>query len=299
MKRGADRSAARYLSGALERTGDPLSATCREMLADLKEFRGHIGSSDSRANAIGGACFGLDSVPAYSPRPSTASGMRQSSLRQSSLRNSSLSGNLRTQIEQASRPLWGNAVVARSALGTMADRHGNAPCSAGDRLVSAARARARLRMVRAAGDHIAVLPFENVGNDPANEAVSAGLMDSLAQPADESRSRQAIALGRADQRGAPAKDYRSHRALRELGATIAVEGSLQRDGQTIHLTVNLVNTKNLRQIGSVALEDRAGDFSSLEDEAVSHMAKLMHIEVTPEMLRATGGPSMPAHTSYT
>jgi serine/threonine-protein kinase len=55
------------------------------------------------------------------------------------------------------------------------------------------------------------------------------------------------------------------------------------------MTVNLVNTKTLRQIGSVTLEDRAGDFSSLEDEAVARVAKLMHIEVTPEMLRATGG----------
>ncbi len=78
-------------------------------------------------------------------------------------------------------------------------------------------------------------------------------------------------------------------ALRELGATVVVEGSLQRDGQTIHMTVNLVNTKTLRQIGSVPLEDRAGDFSSLEDEAVARLAKLMHIEATPEMLRATGG----------
>jgi len=50
-----------------------------------------------------------------------------------------------------------------------------------------------------------------------------------------------------------------------------------------------VNTRNLRQIGSVALEDRAGDFSSLEDESVARVAKLMRIEVTPEMLRATGG----------
>ena len=58
-------------------------------------------------------------------------------------------------------------------------------------------------------------------------------------------------------------------ALRELGATVVVEGSLRRDGQMIQLTVNLVNTKNLRQVGSVTLEDRAGDFSSLEDEAVA------------------------------
>src|SRR6202040_688514 len=44
-----------------------------------------------------------------------------------------------------------------------------------------------------------------------------------------------------------------------------------------------------RQIGSVPLEDRAGDFSSLEDAAVTRLAKLMRIEVTPEMLRAMGG----------
>ncbi len=88
-------------------------------------------------------------------------------------------------------------------------------------------------------------------------------------------------------------------ALRELGATVAVEGSLQRDGQTIHLTVNLVNTRNLRQIGSVTLEDRAGDFSALEEEAVARVAKLMRIEVTPEMLRATSGAVNPgAYESY-
>ena len=93
----------------------------------------------------------------------------------------------------------------------------------------------------------------------------------------------------------PASEIRARKitdassALRELGATVAVEGSLQRDGQTIHLTVNLVNTKTLRQIGSMALEDRAGDFPSLEDEAVARVAKLMRIDVTPEMLRATGG----------
>src|SRR5208283_5363826 len=72
-------------------------------------------------------------------------------------------------------------------------------------------------------------------------------------------------------------------ALRELGATVAIEGSLQREGPTIHLTVNLINTKSLRQIGSFMLEDRAGDFSSLEDEAVARVAKLMRIDVTPEM----------------
>ena len=138
-------------------------------------------------------------------------------------------------------------------------------------------------------EHIAVLPFENVGNDPANAAVSDGLMDSLSSRLTN------LDVGKQSLWVVPPTEVRRQKitdpasALRELGATVVVEGSLQRDGQTIHMTVNLVNTKTLRQIGSVPLEDRAGDFSSLEDEAVARLAKLMHIEATPEMLRATGG----------
>lgn len=148
-------------------------------------------------------------------------------------------------------------------------------------------------------EHIAVLPFENVGNDPANEAVSQGLMDSL--------SSRLTNLDVGDQSVwvVPAAEVRRRKiadpasALRELGATVVVQGSFQRDGQLIHLTVNVINTKNLRQIGSVALEDRAGDFSTVEDEAVSRLAKLMGIAVTPEMLRATGGAVAPAaYESY-
>lgn len=140
-----------------------------------------------------------------------------------------------------------------------------------------------------AEDHIAVLPFENVGNDPANEAVSAGLMDSLASRLTN------LEVGKQSLWVVPTSEVRRRKvtdpaaALRELGATVAVEGSIERDGQTIHLTVNLVNTKTLRQIGSATLEDRAGDFSTLEDEAVSSLAKLMRIDMTPEMLRAMGG----------
>jgi serine/threonine-protein kinase len=138
-------------------------------------------------------------------------------------------------------------------------------------------------------EHIAVLPFENVGNDPANEAVSAGLMDSLASRLTN------LEVGKQSLWVVPTSEVRRRKiadpssALHELGATVAVEGSLQREGQAIHLTVNLVNTKTLRQIGSVTLEDRAGDFSTLEDEAVARVAKLMRIQVTPEMLRAMGG----------
>jgi eukaryotic-like serine/threonine-protein kinase len=148
-------------------------------------------------------------------------------------------------------------------------------------------------------EHVAVLPFENVSNNPADEAVSQGLMDSLSSRLTNlDNGKQSLWV-------VPAGEVRRHKiadpgsARRELGATVVVQGSLRREGQTIRLTVNLINTKTLRQIGSVALEDRAGDFPAVEDEAVSRLAKLMGVAVTPEMLRATGGAVAPAaYESY-
>jgi serine/threonine-protein kinase len=88
-------------------------------------------------------------------------------------------------------------------------------------------------------------------------------------------------------------------ALHELGATLVVKGSVGRDDRGVHLTVNLINAKTLRQVGSAAVEDASGDFAAVQDEAVSRLARLMGIKVTADMLRATGGSVTPAaYESY-
>ncbi|MGH9523372.1 MAG: protein kinase domain-containing protein, partial [Terriglobales bacterium] len=273
----------RIIYRALSKEPATRYGTCREIAADLREFRGHL-----EPEAWEGAAASSDETSG-SARPSTRPPTRPST-RPSALRQSSLSAKeLREQIAQASRPVWGIAAAPASRWHPWLIGLGIAV------VVLAALSFVPMVRDRVTGlfarpvEHIAVLPFENVGNDPANEAVSAGLMDSMASRLTN------LEVGKESLWVVPTSEVRRQKitdpgsALRELGATIAVQGSLQRDGQTIHMTVNLINTKNLRQIGSVALEDRAGDFSTLEDEAVARIAKLMKIEVTPAMLRAMGG----------
>ena len=143
-------------------------------------------------------------------------------------------------------------------------------------------------------EHIAVLPFENVGGNPANEAVSEGLMDSLSSRLTN------LDVGEQSLWVVPTSEIRRLKvtdpgtALRQLGATMVVKGSISREGDDIRLTVNLIDTKSLRQVGSAALEDRAGDLATLQDEAVARLARLMHINVTADMLRNTGGSVTPA-----
>jgi serine/threonine-protein kinase len=275
---------------------------CREMVDDLREVRARLESE----GAATGASTGSSSRPISRPgsQPGSHPASRPSTLTAS---------DLRKQIEQASRPVWGHAPAPTHAPWTRW-------------LVGASIAAVVLAALsflppvreRVSGwfghseEHIAVLPFENIGSETtasaapgdaaasdgansaaATEAVSDGLMDSLTSrltnlEAGDQASKQSLWV-------VPASEVRRRKvtdpaaALRELGATVVVEGTLQRTGQTIHMTVNLVNTKTMRQIGSIPLEDRAGDFSTLEDEAVTRLAKLMHVDVTSEMLRASGG----------
>src|SRR6185369_6472782 len=161
--------------------------------------------------------------------------------------------------------------------------------------------RQRLSAVGVSGGekHIAVLPFDNIGNNAATEEIAEGLMDSLTSKFSNLDS------GRNSLWVVPASVVRRRKvedptaAWHELGATLVVKGSIQRQGEGVHLTVNLINTKTLRQVGSVEIEDAAGDISTLQNEVVTRLAKMMGVSVTSEMLRSSGSSSVPAaYESY-
>jgi serine/threonine-protein kinase len=161
--------------------------------------------------------------------------------------------------------------------------------------------RSRLARTLLASDqqHIAVLPFDNVGNDPANAPLAEGLMDSLAgKLSDLDSTGKSLWV-------VPASEVR-HRnissptsALRELGATVVVKGSVARNGPNVTLTVDLIDTKDLRQIGSADVQDSSGNLAALQDEVVTKLAKLMHIDAPAETAPAGGASGSPAaYESY-
>jgi serine/threonine protein kinase/tetratricopeptide (TPR) repeat protein len=142
--------------------------------------------------------------------------------------------------------------------------------------------------------HIAVLPFDNIGNNPQDQALTQGLVDSL------SGRLSNLEVGKQTLWVIPSSEVRRLKvtdpssALHELGATLVVKGTVTREGQQVRLNMDLIDTKDLRQIGSVALEDQAGDLATLQDEAVAKLARLMNVSVTAEMLQSTGGSVNPA-----
>jgi TolB-like protein len=166
---------------------------------------------------------------------------------------------------------------------------------AGSLLVPSVRQRAAAVLSLAAGaKHVAVLPFDNIGNDPANQAVAEGLMDSLTSKLSNLDSAQQSLWV------VPSSVVRSRKvsdpgaAGKDLGANLVVKGSIRRDGRDVQLTVNLIDAKDLRQLGSAVVDDATGDLSGLQDEAVARLGRMMKINVSADMLRATGGRASPA-----
>jgi tetratricopeptide (TPR) repeat protein len=163
-------------------------------------------------------------------------------------------------------------------------------------LSASARQRLTDFFVSGGEKHIAVLPIDNASSDASSSAIADGLMDSLTgklSNLDETQHSLWVV---------PASVVRSRGitdplgAFRDLGATMVVKGRLKRAGSTIELTVDLIDAKGLRQIGSATLEDSTGDLAAVQNEAVERLARMMHIRVAAAQLRSAEGTAAP--TAY-
>ncbi len=146
--------------------------------------------------------------------------------------------------------------------------------------------------------HIAVLPFESVGNDPDFSLVANGFSDSLTNELSNLDAAQKSLWV------VPASEVRTHKiadapsAYRILGATMVVQGHVQRKGQVVYATAVLIDAKRLRQIGSVQVQNDTGDLAALENDAVTHLARLMKIKVSEGTLARDGSAPPDSYESY-
>src|SRR5439155_132463 len=106
--------------------------------------------------------------------------------------------------------------------------------AAGSLLFPAVRQRAASILSSSGGEkHVAVLPFDNIGNDPANEAIAEGLMDSLTSKLSnlDAAQQSLWVVPSSVVRGRKVTDPSS--AEKDLGANLVVKGSIRRDAKNV------------------------------------------------------------------
>ena len=145
--------------------------------------------------------------------------------------------------------------------------------------------------------HIAVLPFTNSSGDPAFQLVAEGLMDSMTNDLSNLQAAQQSlwVVPASVVRNRHVSDPAS--AFRDLGATMVVQGSVSRKNSDVSLTVLLIDSKHLRQIGSAQFEDHSGNLAAIQNQAVVKLASMMKVS-TDSISNPAGTVAAGGYESY-
>jgi TolB-like protein/Tfp pilus assembly protein PilF len=128
---------------------------------------------------------------------------------------------------------------------------------------------------------VVVLPFLNVGEDTAGQALCDGLMETLTNRLGELEDTQQSfwVVAATDVRESGVRS--AGKALRTFGATLALTGSVQRAANIIRVTINLVDTTTARQLGSRRVQLNASAYYALTDEIERQAADLLAMPTRP------------------
>ena len=136
--------------------------------------------------------------------------------------------------------------------------------------------------------HVAVLAFENVGGDPANQAFCNGLTYVLASKLTQLEQFQGslFVVPAADVVKAGINTVEA--ARKQFGVNLVLTGSVQRTGDKVVLTASLVDAVTLRQLRALDLSAASDDPLTLQKNVAVKVAGMLQVEPKPQLERLLG-----------
>jgi len=126
--------------------------------------------------------------------------------------------------------------------------------------------------------HIAVLPFENIGNDASNQAFAEGVAESLTSKLSQlERYQKSFWV-------VPSSDTRNIKSLdeayRNLNVTLAVTGSIEHTADGVNLTADLVDPQNHRQLASRSMHVSSANLEEMQQRVWESVADMLDLQVS-------------------
>ncbi len=151
-------------------------------------------------------------------------------------------------------------------------------------LVVGALAWAALRPSGPDAQHLAVLPFRTPGGDAETEVLAAGLLETvtsrLSQLEQFDGSMWVVPASEVGSGMSPSD------ARDQLGATLAVDGTVQVEDGRVRLLLNLIDTETRRVIASSQVDADSGSALAIQDRAVLQLAQLLQVQILPRVREA-------------
>ncbi len=127
---------------------------------------------------------------------------------------------------------------------------------------------------------IAVLPFENLSGDPEQDYLSSGLAEDLLT--DLSRIGALKVLSRNTTFGLRNSSASIPDTIGQFGATHLVDGSVQREGGAIRISVQLVQLSSGANVWAQRYDRKLGDLFDIQDDVRTRIVEALALRLAPQ-----------------
>jgi TolB-like protein len=155
------------------------------------------------------------------------------------------------------------------------------------RPVSPAAAIPAVRAAATPDRSIAVLPFESVGNAPGNEALAAGVAETVLHQL--GGLSQLVVIARTSSFAVSRQGLDAPQLGQQLGARYLLEGSVQRAGDRLRITAQLIDAGSGRRIWSLKFDRPSDNVFAVQDEIALNVVRALKLSLdAPATERLTG-----------
>jgi adenylate cyclase len=127
---------------------------------------------------------------------------------------------------------------------------------------------------------IAVLPFENIGNDPDQDYFVDGMTDDLIT--DLSKFSSLFVIARNSVFAYKDQNVEPSEIARALGVRYILNGSVRAAGGRIRINSRLIDTTSGGQIWAERFDREMGDIFALQDDVTGKIVSALALQLTPE-----------------
>jgi len=129
-------------------------------------------------------------------------------------------------------------------------------------------------------ESLAVLPLKNLSGDPAQDYFADGMTEQLTTDLGQISALRVISRTSAMRYKGPDKSLPE--IARELHVDAVVEGSVERSGDQVRITAQLIDAPNDRHLWAKTYERDLRDVLALQDEVAQAIANEIRIKLTPQ-----------------
>ena len=125
---------------------------------------------------------------------------------------------------------------------------------------------------------IAVLPFENMSGDPAQDYFSDGLTDQIISTL--SMLRGLFVISRSSVFTYKGKPVKVQKVAEDLGVKYVLEGSVQRTADRIRITAQLIDATSGHHVWSEGYDRESKDIFAIQDDITIKITSALRVELT-------------------